>query len=104
MQKLCAEILIKAVKVQIKRGLGRDYIPITETITAVKGKINVSESIKTQSIIRRQLVCTYDVFSTNTSMNQIIKTTLLLLLRASVTPNQKKEIRNIWSTLVKWIK
>lgn len=94
-QKLCAEILIKGVTVQIKRGLGRDYIPETETLSSVRGKIGVSESIKTQSIIRRQLVCTYDEFSTNTPLNRIIKTTLLLLMRADIKPSQKKEIRKL---------
>ena len=94
-QKLCAEILIKGVTVQIKRGIGRDYIPETETLSSLRGKIEVSESLKTQSIIRRQLVCTYDEFSTNTQLNQIIKTTLKLLLRADITPLQKKEIRKL---------
>lgn len=94
-QKLCAEILIKGVTAQIKRGLGRDYIPETETLSSVRGKIEVSDSLKTQSIIRRQLVCTYDEFSTNTQLNQIIKTTLVLLLRADITPAQKKNIRKL---------
>lgn len=94
-QKLCAEILIKAVNVQIKRGLGREYIPLTETMSSVKGKINVSESIKNQSIIRRQMVCSYDDFSINTQLNQIIKTTLVQLLRADILAAQKKDIRKL---------
>lgn len=94
-QKLCAEILIRAVNVQIKRGLGRSYIPVTEDMSSVKGKINVSESIKDQSIIRRRLVCSYDEFSVNTPLNQIIKTTLMLLLRADILAAQKKEIKKV---------
>lgn len=94
-QKLCAEILIRGVNAQIKRGLNRDYIPNEEILSSIKGKINVSESIKTQSIVRRQLVCSYDDFSTNTKVNQIIKTTLQLLLRGDISSAQKKEIRKI---------
>lgn len=94
-QKLCAEILIKGVNIQIKRGLNRDYIPKEEILSSIKGKINVSGSIKTQSIVRRQLVCSYDDFSPDTRLNQIIKTTLLLLLRADISAAQKKEIRKI---------
>lgn len=94
-QKLCAEILIKGINIQIKRGLNRDYIPKEEILSSIKGKINVSGSIKTQSIVRRQLVCSYDDFSPDTRLNQIIKTTLLMLLRADILAEQKKEIRKI---------
>ena len=94
-QKLCAEILIKGVNVQIKRGLGREYIPMTETLSGVKGKIDISDSIKTQSLLRRQVSCTYDDFSVNTTFNRIIKSTFLLLLRADITASQKKEIRKL---------
>lgn len=94
-QKLCAEILVRGVNTQIKRGLNRDYITNEEILSSIKGKINVSESIKTQSIVRRQLVCSYDDFSTDTKVNQIIKTTLQLLLRGDITSAQKKEIRKI---------
>ena len=69
-QRLCAEILIKGISVQIKRGLKRDYVPKTETLSSVKGKIDVSDSIKTQSIIRRQLVCNYDEFTTDTKYHE----------------------------------
>jgi len=94
-QKLFAEILIKGISTLIKRGIGRDYISKTENLSSIKGKIDVSDSIKTQSVIRRQMVCSYDVFSTNTELNQIIKTTFQLLLRADILPKQKKEIRGL---------
>lgn len=94
-QQLCAEILIKGLSIQIKRGLNRDYIPVTETVSSLKGKINVSESIKTSSILRRQLVCSYDEFSIDTYLNQIMKATLIRLLRSDITPKQVKEIRKL---------
>lgn len=94
-QQLCAEILIKGLNIQIKRGLNRDYISRTEQLSSLKGKINVSESIKTNSIIRKQLVCSYDDFSIDTDLNQIIKATLLLLLRSDIAPKQVKEIRKL---------
>lgn len=78
--ELCAAILIKGVNLQIKRGLGREYISKTDTMTGIRGRINIAESIKTQSMLRKQMVCTYDDFSVNTYMNQIIKTTMIKLL------------------------
>ena len=95
-QRLCAEILIKGVSVQIKRGLKKGYVPRTETLSSVKGKIDVSKSIKVQSIIRKQLVCNYDEFTTNIKLNQILKTTMILLLRGGeITKTQKKRIKSL---------
>ena len=92
---LFAEILIRGVSIQIKRGLGRTYIPQMETLSAPKGKINFPESIKTRSIDRRQLVCTNDDFSVNTRMNQIIKSTMIRLLSADINRKRKKDIRKL---------
>lgn len=93
--ELCAAILIKGISLQIKYGLGRDYIPETETMPGIRGKINITESLKTQSILRRQLVCTYDDFSVNTYMNQILKTTMTYLLRADIDMARKKELKKL---------
>lgn len=92
---LCAAILIKGVTLQIKKGLGREYISEKDTLSGVKGKIDISESIKTQSMLRRQMVCSYDDFSLNTYMNQIIKTTLIKLLSAEIDKSRKKEIKRL---------
>ena len=94
-QKLCAEILIKGVNNQIKRGINKEYVPETETISSVKGKIEVSDTIKSQAIIRRQVVCTHDEFTINSKLNQIIKATLNLLLKTDILIEQKKQIRKI---------
>ncbi|MBR3564123.1 MAG: 5-methylcytosine-specific restriction endonuclease system specificity protein McrC [Clostridia bacterium] len=94
-QKLYAEILIKGVTHQIKRGLNREYIPVLETLSAVRGKIDISASLKSQTLMRRQLVCQYDEFLPNTELNRIIKTTLMILLRSEITGKQKKEIRKL---------
>ncbi len=93
--ELCAAILTKGVSLQLKRGLGRDYISETETLSGLRGKIDITESIKTQTTLRRQMVCTYDEFSVNTYMNRIIKTTMLKLLHADIDKSRKKEIRKL---------
>ena len=78
--ELCAAILDKGISIQLKRGLGRDYVPKSESLSTLQGKLNISESIKTQALLKKQIICTYDEFSTNTQFNQIIKSTMLLLL------------------------
>ena len=87
--ELCAAILSKGISGQLKRGLGREYIEKTEALSTVHGRIDISESIRTQSIHKQQLVCTYDDFSVNSYLNRIIKTTMELLLRADISKARK---------------
>ena len=93
--ELCAAILCKGVSGQLKRGLGREYIEQTEALSTVRGRIDISESIRTQSIHKQQLVCNYDEFSVDSYLNRIIKTTMELLLRADISKSRKKELKKL---------
>lgn len=91
---LLAAILSKGVANQIRRGLGREYIIEFDELSSVKGKINISDSISKRSILKRQLICSYDIFSENTYMNQILKTTALILLKSrEVDISRKKALK-----------
>ena len=39
---LMAAILAQGIAVQIKRGLGKDYISQTEALSSLRGRINIS--------------------------------------------------------------
>ena len=93
--ELCAAILAKGVALQLKRGLGKEYIPQTEPLSSLRGKIDIAESIKTQSMLRKQLVCTYDDFTVNSYMNRILKSTMELLIRSDISKTRKKELRKL---------
>lgn len=92
---MLAVILCRGVSKQIKRGLLRQYITSEESLSSPRGKIVIGESIKTQSIRKRQLVCTYDEFTVNAYMNRIIKTTMMKLLRIDIPKQRKKDIRKL---------
>lgn len=93
--ELMAAILAKGIAVQIKRGLGKEYIPQTEPLSALRGKIDIAESIKMQTMLNKQMICTYDEFSVNGTMNRIIKSTVELLLRSDISKARKKELRKL---------
>ena len=93
--ELLAAILCRGVSVQIKRGLGKQYLTKEEPLSSPRGKIEVSESIKTQAIRKKQLVCAYDEFSVDAYTNRIIKTTMEVLLKANITKGRKKELRKL---------
>ena len=93
--ELCAAILAKGISVQLKRGLGKEYVSQTEPMSSLRGKIDIAESIKTQSMLRKQLVCTYDDFTVNSYMNRILKSTMELLIRSDISKVRKKDLRKL---------
>ena len=93
--ELCAAILYRGVSTQIKRGLGREYIENTEPLSSLRGRIEISESIKRQTTRNKQMICSYDEFSENSYMNRIIKSTMELLLRSDISKSRKKELRKL---------
>jgi 5-methylcytosine-specific restriction enzyme subunit McrC len=93
--ELLSAILCRGVSVQIKRGLCRQYITNEEPLGSPRGKIEIGESIKTQAIRKKQLVCSYDEFSVDAYTNRIIKATMMLLLRANIAKARKKELRKL---------
>ena len=95
MTELCAAILIKGVSSQLKRGLTREYIGRTEALSSLRGRIEMSESIQTGSVFKKQLICSFDDFSVNSYMNRILKTTMSLLLHSDISKTRKKELRKI---------
>lgn len=92
---LCAAILAKGISIQVKRGLGREYIPQTEALSSLRGKLDISDSLKTQTFLKKQMICSYDDFSVNSVMNRIIKSTVLILLKGDISKSRKKELRKL---------
>ncbi len=93
--ELFSEILIIALTKQIKQGLVRDYIDYTDTTSSIKGKINITESINSQSILKKRLNCVYDEFSLNCNLNQIIKSTLNILLKSDISKQRHKKLKRL---------
>lgn len=95
-QELCAAILTRGVESQIKRGLGRGYVPQAEALSCVRGKIDISASLKTNSLLKRQLVCSYDELSTDTQANRIVKAAMQVLLRSrDISSARKRDLRRL---------
>ncbi len=78
---LFAAILAKGIGRQLKQGLYREYLNQKETVTAVRGKIDMPGTIQNRLARRQVLTCEYDELSENNLLNQILKTTVMLLLR-----------------------
>lgn len=78
---LMAAILAKGIGVQLKQGLYREYINRQEELPVMHGKINMPGTIRNRLAHERVLTCEFDELSENNVYNQILKTTIMLLLR-----------------------
>ena len=89
--ELCSAILIKGVTSQIKRGLGKEYVEQTDSLASLRGKINISASVKGQTLLNKRMICSYDEFSVN-SYNGILfssyKTIILAAITSPVAPSK----------------
>ncbi|WP_394122004.1 5-methylcytosine-specific restriction endonuclease system specificity protein McrC [Planococcus donghaensis] len=93
---LFASILAQGVANQCKRGLHKDYVSQTETLKSLRGKIDLTTSLKESTLVKKSMVCHYDEFSENILHNQIIKTTMSMLVRNKrVKAEHRKELQKL---------
>jgi 5-methylcytosine-specific restriction enzyme subunit McrC len=77
---LFAMVLAKGSKMLLKRGIDKNYIDHTEEIAGVKGKLDVSNTLKRNLHFKQKTICTYDDFSANILVNRILVATIQRLL------------------------
>lgn len=82
--------------VQVKRGLGKEYIKISEPLSTVRGKICIGESVCEFCAGRQLLACEYDVYSENFLFNQILKSTAKLLLSSDIKQERKQMLKKVY--------
>ena len=89
-QNLFAAILAQGISQQLKQGLYKEYIDQEGDLSVLHGKISFPGTIRNQIAHCQQLYCEYDELSENNLLNQIIKTTALILIGSNEV---KKEYR-----------
>jgi 5-methylcytosine-specific restriction enzyme subunit McrC len=92
---LLAEILIKGIRIQLKRGLSREYVDTSGSLNCLRGKIDISKSVKQLSFLQKQLICQFDEFSEDSYLNRILKVTVYSLLRSNIKRKRKKELSGL---------
>ncbi|AKB35839.1 McrBC 5-methylcytosine restriction system component [Methanosarcina siciliae C2J] len=88
---LFAKILINSTSHLLKQGLDRYYVENEYTVNGIKGKLNLSASVKQNTLPSNKTICVYDEFDYNILHNQILKTTISKLLRVKNLDNDLKE-------------
>lgn len=87
---LFAEILFKGVSMQLKQGLYKEYVEKHESLSTLKGHIDINETIRNRIQRKNLLACDYDELSENNLLNQILKSTILKLLRSAEVDKKRK--------------
>lgn len=91
---LFAAILSKGIGRQLKQGLYREYINKQEDLNVVRGKIDIPGTLRKSVERKRMLSCEYDELSENNLLNQILKTTSIILIRhGSVKREYREELK-----------
>ena len=93
---LFAAILEKGVSRQVKQGLYREYVPMQEELSVMRGKLNINETIRLKVQRKQKLACEFDDFSEDNLYNQILKTTMERLISVGdVEPDRKLRLRKL---------
>lgn len=93
-QDLFSAVLSKGIAQQLKQGLYREYITLNENLSVLRGKVDITSSIKLKMQKKQLIGCEHDELSENNIFNQIIKATAILLIRQpSVSTKYKVELK-----------
>ena len=90
-QNLFGRVLSNGTSYLIRRGLDRGYIEHREESRIIRGKINLTPTIKKNLLMDARVDCSFDELSYNVLHNRILKSTIRALMN---TENVDKTIRD----------
>jgi len=77
----------------VKNGIKSDYVTLEENLNFLKGKLNINEQIKQNSVHKERFYVEYNEFLSDIKINRIIKTTLKFLYKKSNYSKNQQKIR-----------
>jgi 5-methylcytosine-specific restriction enzyme subunit McrC len=93
---LFAEILSRGISYQLKQGLYREYVSHNESLLTVRGKINMSGTIRNRMRNNQHINCDYDMLTEDNIYNQIlVATTHILLKHSDVKKDAKMRLKKL---------
>lgn len=91
---LLARIFTFGVEKLIKNGFHRSYVGACEDLSTIRGKINLTQTINSCSMLNKKIYCDYDEYSTNDCFNQILKYTINKLIKnENINQNTKNKLK-----------
>lgn len=90
-EDLLAEILSIGISSQVKQGLYREYMPRTEDLPGLRGKLSLSGTIADRFRQKPLLCCEFDELTEDNPYNRILKTTADYLARHPRVASARKQ-------------
>lgn len=78
---------------QVKRGLNKEYIPVSENTSTIRGKIVINDMARNSYKNTSKLLCEYDEYSSNSYLNKIVKTACHYLIKSNKIKEKDKVIK-----------
>ena len=93
---LLGRVLLNGTKTLLKRGIDKRYLTENQIYQGIKGKVNITDSLRKNLFLKGLSICEFDELSADILPNQILKTTLQNLIQIhGISPTLKQEIRTV---------
>ncbi len=97
---LFGKVLAEGTFRLIRGGIDRDYREVNEDLAGVRGKIELSETVKRALRARGQVACVFEEMSPDVLHNQILRSTHKSLLKIpDLSPDVRASVRDAYAKL-----
>ena len=92
----CAKTLADGLTLQVKRGLVKDYVQGTAVESAIRGRMDVSTSLRDRTLYKQRMVCIYEDYTENCPLNRIVKAGAKLLISCpDISEENRKRLQDL---------
>ena len=92
----CAKTLAAGLTLQVKRGLVKDYVQGTAVESAIRGRMDVSTSLRDRTLYKQRMVCIYEDYTENCPLNRIVKAGAKLLISCpDISEENRKRLQDL---------
>jgi len=84
--ELLAQVLLHATRRLLRTGLPRAFVPHEETLTSLRGRVELAASLSRGLLPQGQAICAFDELSAELPLHQLLAQTLTTLAQAAGLP------------------
>ena len=90
-QDMIAALLESGISRLLKQGLYKEYLPRTENLPALRGKIDMRGTFSNAIAQRKTISCEFDELTEDNAFNQVLKTTARLLIASKEVQGKTRD-------------